>query len=182
MYGVVIHFDVETEAYMKQLWVELSVGGISKYAEEVSERRPHITLASYNELHSKELIDTFEAVYRNIPKFEMKLSTLGMFVNTGTLFIAPTPTQELITFHNVHHHKFIMYEESSNPLYKPNNWIPHCTIANRLTQEKLLEAIHYCNTRIQELTVIIDEVSIIKPEYMNNKCVSAPVIVSRRLV
>lgn len=182
MYGIVIHFDFETESFIKRLWVELSESCISKYAEEVRNRRPHITLASYNDLKTTEFIDTFEAFYSNKTKFEIKLSMIGVFINSGTLFLAPTPTLELIAFHESYHNKFNMYEKNSNPQYMPNNWIPHCTIANRLSEEKLLEAIRFCNRRIRDIVTTINEVSIIKLEYNDNKCVSTAVIATRNLL
>lgn len=45
MYGVVAHFDEKTEHSIKEIWKELSELSISTYAEEVPNRRPHITLA-----------------------------------------------------------------------------------------------------------------------------------------
>lgn len=45
MYGVVAHFDSNTELYIKNVWKELSDKAISQYAEEVQDKRPHITIA-----------------------------------------------------------------------------------------------------------------------------------------
>lgn len=33
---------------------------------------------------------------------------------------------------------------SKDSLYSPNNWVPHLTIANRIAEDKMAKAYHYC--------------------------------------
>lgn len=163
MYAVVAHFDPETEFYIKTIWKELCEKSISKYVEEVPDRRPHITLADYTEI-DEAFISTFEKYYRSKAKIQVVFSTLGTFINTGALLLTPTPSKELFELHNNHHKNFNTY---SNPqsLYLPNQWIPHCTLANRLSPNKLAEAFNFCNSRMNTMHSEIVEVSIIKVVY-----------------
>ncbi|WML48684.1 hypothetical protein RCG23_00590 [Neobacillus sp. PS3-34] len=46
MFGVIALFDEQTEQIINDIWKELREKLISFYAEEVEDRRPHITLAS----------------------------------------------------------------------------------------------------------------------------------------
>jgi hypothetical protein len=53
MYGVVALFDAKTEQIIKDIWTELKEKSISFYADEVVDRKPHITLASYHNIDKK---------------------------------------------------------------------------------------------------------------------------------
>lgn len=177
MYGVVAHFDQNTELYIKQVWKELSDKAVSNYAEEVQDRRPHITIAGYNsDVDIEQFISDIACFYESKKQISITLSSLGTFLNTGTLFLAPVPSKEFLELHDNYHNYFEKYRANAETQYLPNNWIPHCTIANRLNEEKLKEAIGYCTKRIERLTTTIVEISVIKAIYENNKCIKSPSI------
>lgn len=162
MYGVLACFDNETEKYFKNLWQQLVDNNISYYSEEVKDRRPHITIADYNKLDEKKFIEDMDKFYNSKPKIQVTLSVLGTFLNSGTLFIAPALSKELLNFHNRYHECFEQYNDEPSSFYLPDKWIPHCTIANRLSQEKLLGAFNYCSQKIGVIKAQISELSLIK--------------------
>ncbi|WP_164545709.1 2'-5' RNA ligase family protein [Paenibacillus albus] len=181
MYGVVAHFDQNTERYIKQVWKELSDKGISKYAEEVQDRRPHITLAGYNsDVEMEQFIGDFDSFYENKKQLTITLSSLGTFLNTGIVFLAPVPSKELLELHDSHHNGFDKYLAQAEMQYLPTNWVPHCTIANRLNEDKLKEAMVYCTKRIERLTAAIVEIAVIKVIYDDNT-VKSPSIYTKAL-
>lgn len=173
MYGVVVHFDEATELYIKKLWLELSERNISRYAEQVPGRRPHMTIASYSDLALDEFTDQFDELYRSGSRLQLNFSTLGSFIRSGALLLTPNVSAELVHFHQRHHEHFIQHAES-DPLYAPGNWIPHCTIANRLSIVKLLEAFNYCTNRMDVLQAEVAEITLIRSEYSGNTCIGAP--------
>lgn len=176
MYGVVAHFDKQTEQRIKDIWRELSDLSISTYAEEVPNRRPHITLASYNHLKIDEYVILFKSFYASKYRLSLSLNSLGTFMSSGLLFFAPTPSIQLLNFHKEHHDYFQSFEDNPDSLYLPEKWVPHCTIANRLSIDKLKEAIEYCTNRMKSIEGIITEITIIKAIYEHGKCISAPTI------
>lgn len=100
--------------------------------------------------------------YDSRPSIDVSLSVLGTFLNSGTLFVVPTQTKQLLDFHNNHHEYFKLYNDEPNSFYLPNKWIPHCTIANRLSQDKLVEAFNYCSKNIDIVKAQISEIVLIK--------------------
>ncbi|MEK5520494.1 2'-5' RNA ligase family protein [Heyndrickxia sp. FSL W8-0423] len=162
MYGIIAHFDRETEEYIKTIWKELSELSISSYAEEVRNRRPHLTLASYNALDEEKFIRRFTDFYESEFELPVEMGSLGTFMNSGLLFLAPTPSIELLEFHDRYHRSFADFADLSDSLYLPNKWVPHCTLANRLSLGKLKEALVYCSQRMGKIQAKICEVSIIK--------------------
>lgn len=176
MYAVVAHFNKKTELAIKKVWSDLSDNSISEYAKEIPNRRPHITIASYDKLDLEEYIPLFDEYYKSKSSLSLTLNVLGTFLNSGALFLSPTPSLELLNFHNQHHLNFEAYNDNPNSLYLPDNWIPHCTIANRLSHDKLEEAFIFCTQSLETLHAFIDEIAIINIIYEKNSCNSAPII------
>lgn len=177
MYGLIALFDDTTEKLVKKLWKELKDKSISFYAYEVEDRRPHITLASYNRLNKPNFIEQMETFYEDKSAIEITFSTIGSFLNSGALFYSPIVTKGLIELHSNHHNNFEEFNDDPNSLYLPDNWIPHCTIANRLPPEKLSEAFDYCSKRNGSVFGKIVELALID---VSNKG-KAPIIYSKEL-
>ena len=89
MYGVIVLFDGETEQMIKEIWKELKEKSISNYAYEVEDRRPHITLASYNHIDIKTFMRQMDEFYEDKEAIDITFSTIGSFLNSGTLFFSP---------------------------------------------------------------------------------------------
>ncbi len=177
MYGVIALFDEKMEQTIINLWKDLKEKSISNYAFEVQNRRPHITLASYNKINKTDFIQLLDELYDDKKAIDIKLNAIGSFVNSGTLFFSPTVTKELVELHANHHSVFEQFNDVPNSLYLPNSWMPHCTIANRLTPKKLVEAFDYCSKIKDANYGKIKEIAII--ETFNPG--EAPIIYSKKL-
>jgi 2'-5' RNA ligase len=175
MFAVVTHLDQETEQVIFDLWKGLSKRSISNYAEEVWNRKPHITLADYSDM-DESFIRAFESFYGTKNRVKIVFNSLSTFIKTGTLVLTPAPSREFIELHAEHHRRFNRY---SNPqsLYLPNKWTPHCTISNRLTQDKLTEAFQYCTQHLTDfIHSEIVRISVIQLDYQNNRATGVSVI------
>ncbi len=178
VYGFIATFDEKTDHIIKDIWKELNQKSISSYAYEVESRKPHITLASYNDLNQFDFMKQMDDYYNGKTVIDISFNTIGSFLNSGALFYTPTVTKDLIDFHSNHHKNFIHFNDDPSSLYLPDSWIPHCTIANRLTAEKLSEAFNYCSTRNDTILGQLVEVALID---VSNKD-RAPIIHSKKLV
>lgn len=177
MYAVIAIFDHKTEQTIKNIWEELMDQSISFYAYEIEDRRPHITLASYNQLNQNDFIRDMDWFYDKQISVPINFNSIGSFLNSGTLYLSPTFTKGLFELHVNHHQHFKQYNDEPNSLYLPNNWIPHCTIANRLSSTKLAEAFAYCSKRCKIINGAIKEIALIKLLDKNK----APIIFSKAL-
>lgn len=86
MYGLIALFDESTEQLIRNIWKELMERSISSYAYEVEDRKPHITLASYNNLNIPDFIEQMDVTYKNHPVIDIQFNTIGSFLKSGTLF------------------------------------------------------------------------------------------------
>jgi 2'-5' RNA ligase len=181
MYAVIALLDEKTEEKIKEIWKELKEKSISYYADEVENRRPHITLASYLDINLSKMKKEMDNYFDNQSAISVTFQTLGSFLNSSTLIYLPTVTRELLEFHAKYHEHFQDFQDNPNSLYLPGQWIPHCTLANRLPEEKLLEAIAYTSRRYHSVKGYISEIALIETIYENNKCVKAPILFSKKL-
>lgn len=161
-YVVVGYLDKETENKFKNIWELLSDKGLTHYGVEIKGKRPHITIADYDSLDQEKFIRLFDNYYKDKEKINLSLTVLGTFIDTSTLFIAPTLSKELITFHDNHHNSFCEFNMNENSFYLPGRWIPHCTIASRLDETKMLEVFRFCQSALNKISCQIDEVAVIQ--------------------
>ncbi|TLS36183.1 2'-5' RNA ligase family protein [Pseudalkalibacillus caeni] len=181
MYWIIGLFDDETEETIKKIWEELSVNSISFYSDEVKDARPHITFGSYYNLNKHEYIKMMDDYYDDKQSIKITFNTLGSFLNYQTLFLAPTITNELITFHSNHHKYFEKFNSNANEYYLPDQWIPHCTLANKISPEKLSEAFNYCLKRNHTIHGSINEIALLESVENTTPNLEAPIIFSKPL-
>lgn len=181
MYWIVALFDEQTEQSIANIWKELSDNEISFYGEEYKDGRPHLTLGSYEELDKDEYMRLLEKFYSDKSSFDITFNTIGSFLNYNTLFLSPTMTKELMEFQNQHHEYFKKFSDAANAYYLPDQWIPHCTLANKLSDEKLSEAFHFCLRRHQTLHGKITEIALIELASEKDGIIEAPIIYTKHL-
>ena len=92
---------------------------------------------------------------------------------TGTCFIKPTVTEELLNIHIKYHEQFKALSGNSNPYYLPGRWNPHCTLGIGLSTEKLKEVFNYSVDRFKPLKVTLTDVGLIKIDFKDGKCVGS---------
>jgi 2'-5' RNA ligase len=176
MYAVIGLFDKDTDNKIRMIWKELKEESISFYAEEVADRKPHITFASYEKLDVLKFSKKMADFYMEERSLDISFTSLGSFINSGALYLAPVVTKEMLELHKRHHELFGQNNHDTHSLYSPSQWIPHCTLANRLTPANLSQAFVHCLNREQPIAGKITEVALIKV-----KGDSAPVISSVKL-
>lgn len=163
-YAFVGYFDYETEAHFREIWKGLSDSNITQYGVETKGKRPHITIADYDNLDINRFVELLDDFYDNKPKIDVSLNILGTFITTGTLFIAPAMSTELYDFHKNHHSYFKAFDKNKNSFYLTGMWSPHCTVASRLSEGNMIQAFGYCKRNISKINGKINEVALIEIE------------------
>lgn len=178
-YAVIGWLDDQTDRLYKHIWSTLSKRKVTDYGLG---RRPHLTLADYEEVSKERLIQLMEKCYEKHVSIELKLSLLGMFRQTGTLFFAPILTDELDAFHRQHHEFFQELKSQKVSYYQPGHWVPHCTIASRLSKDEMREAFDYCQNLEMNLEASIEEIALIELDLdSQGKVIKEKIICSYKL-
>lgn len=167
-YALVGYLDNETEKNFRRVWSDLNEKNITQYGIENRGRRPHITIADYDNLEKSRFTELLDKFYEETQKVQISLNILGTFINTGTLFIAPTLSTELLSLHRNHHNYFKKFNENENSFYLPGKWSPHCTIASRLDEDKMIQAFRYCKSNIGKINCKLNEIALIEIKLNDN--------------
>jgi len=163
-YALVGYLDNETELCFKNLWKDLSEMNITQYGVDTKGKRPHITIADYDEFDKNRFVDLLNKFYEDKTKVDIILNILGSFINTETLFLAPTLSDELLDFHRRHHEYFKSFNKDEKSFYLPGKWSPHCTIASRLSDENMIQAFRYCKNNFKKIHGKLNEIALIEIE------------------
>ena len=127
-YAIELYFDKKIEEKIYLLANQIADAGIStKYLEWKT--RPHITLACFNDVDEKECINKLKVFAQHHKKQFASLASVGMFVDTKTIYLAPVMTSSMYQFQKELHDLFSEFDTKGSEWYMPNRWVPHCTIA-----------------------------------------------------
>ncbi|HEX5441315.1 MAG TPA: 2'-5' RNA ligase family protein [Ktedonobacterales bacterium] len=126
--------DQATEQAVRVLQQSLAPDGVS-FAQRYP---PHITLTAYqfDDGAETEYLSQLPLLTRQRRQFPLLLESLGIFPETGVLFLAPRMSQTLLSIHQA------AIDQFSSPvldaLLSPGRWTPHVTIAASPASDRLL--------------------------------------------
>ena len=138
-HAIVVFFDEEESAPINEIIKELAIQNVSTFMFEKS--IPHITLAIYDELKgesSKEKLKEFALKTKPAPFVFSHIGLLGSKLKG--IIAAPVVNVNLLHFHKTFHDYFSNEGKNSWESYSPDNWVPHCTLAFRVLENKIDEA------------------------------------------
>ncbi|SCM94161.1 Uncharacterized protein BWINRASL_01934 [Bacillus mycoides] len=179
MYAIIATFDRLFINKITELQNELTnlIG-----TNQLAGVEPHITLADYNELDVNlytEKLEGFVAIQENIAT--VTFPSVGTFPTNGTIFLAPTITDELLRLHHSYHDYFKTFHDIPNSYYVPGKWIPHCTIANGLNSNQFLSVMDYIYEKIDVTIASIEKLKLIKVNYENGFAISSSILAEYNL-
>lgn len=112
-----------------------------------SEVRPHITLGAYEDLDRSacELLLANMAMSETFPA--IRFVGIGTFPGESiVMFASPVVTMDLLEVHERFHAAFFDVVTQPMHYYLPGNWVPHCTLAERIPATLLSDVITIANT------------------------------------
>ncbi len=155
MYHISIYFDTKTEARMREYIKKVAevTGNIYMLQANVP---PHITLSAFECEREAELVGRLEYLMEASEKKHVEtdcgMQTAGMHAGTlqwvsigtflpGVIFLQPVLNEYL---HGLVQQVYDCLLEIEGvkvrPCYKPFSWLPHSTVAKKLTSQQLQQA------------------------------------------
>ncbi|MGE6348479.1 2'-5' RNA ligase family protein [Bacillus mycoides] len=174
MYVIIATFDCVFTNKVRELQNELT--NIIE-TNELAGVEPHITLADHKELDVnlyKKRLEEFLAFQENIST--VTFPSVGTFPTNGTIFLAPTITDELLRLHHSYHDYFKIFHDNSNSYYVPGKWVPHCTIANGLNSNQFLSVMECIYGKFDVTLASIEKLKLIKVNYEDGSAVSSSIL------
>lgn len=141
-YSVSLWFDEDAEAQVRRIWRELADAGVETFTD--GPIRPHVTLAHELEVEFDPFAKALAGRLEAHPIFELVFSGLGLFVESGILYLSTIMTDALWALHRDAFQLASAHGGCSSTHYLPDRWTPHCTLAVSLTPETMLNAVAAC--------------------------------------
>ena len=155
-----LYFDSEGEAAIRQIWREMAESGICSRMLRMG-GRPHISLAAYDALD----LVTFEPAIREFARqahpVKASFATVDSFPD-GTLFLAPTITDDLRALFECFHQVFQSFAASLQGYYRPEAWHPHCSVALELEGDALARGFALARRAPLPIEVQLREVGLVE--------------------
>lgn len=161
-YAVLLHFDKNSEARIFELWKEAVKCGGDPYLIDCG-LRPHITLAIFEDTDIQTFCSKLQLFSKDLKTFNLKLGSIGTFASSqGVLYLSPIMTDVLADLHKGFYKFFEGDLEGINSYYKPNNWVPHCSLSINNSLEIFMLIMKSAIEAFEPLDIKISEISIIE--------------------
>ncbi len=139
-YAIELYFDEQASAKVRQLWAQ--VGAIASSMAERVHSRPHLSLAVLPHADLQVLPGILDSIAQRESPFEIQFSSVGLFsAGGGVIFLAPVVTTQLLGLHRRVHQHLEEIGVEAVAYYRPEAWVPHCTLARELSPPEVLRAI-----------------------------------------
>ncbi|CAG9614250.1 hypothetical protein BACCIP111899_03477 [Bacillus rhizoplanae] len=178
MYAAIVTFDELFGTYIKKKWDE---SDLSSYINNIEGMEPHVTLADYKQLDVKIFKQELRQFSKRTNIIEIEFSHVGSFPANGTVFYAPTITENLKQFHTNYHKYFSPFQDNADSYYVPDKWVPHCTVASRLTKIQLGQIFQHVCESFEAMRAAVDCIKLIQVVYEDGMCVKCNTLAEYKL-
>ena len=140
MYLISLYFDMETDKTLSSIMENVAVITGNTHMIE-GHIPPHITVGMVNSPDENRVMSIFEKCVTGLSCGDIQIAGIGLF-RKSVVYLQPVLNQYL---HKISVTVNEAFEglHAENSRYIPFNWIPHISVAKRLTAEQQIEAIKY---------------------------------------
>ena len=158
-YAIELIFDEESQMKVNKIRELLVANGVHDEAVPTN----HISIADFETENLEGLKEKVKEFSNDIHKFKLNLVTVGTFMTKeNVIFLQPVMTDELMSIHKKFLDSMRDFNGKANEYYNHNKWVPHCTIAIRLSDEELIKGFEILkSTSFLPLEVTVDKIDIL---------------------
>lgn len=156
-YAINYRSDNRSSDKIRQLWNECAK--LEEHPSMMSmEYPPHLTLAIYDDISTVELFAGFDAAKECLRKLSIRFESLGYFEAPSgiVLWAAPILPDAVREAHKQIHS--VINSDLCRLNYKPDRWVPHCSLATAIVAENNEAAIAIAERSIEPFEVEFDAV------------------------
>ncbi len=161
-YAVVLYFDEQSQARLLSIMENICDAGINRYMLDVG-IRPHITLAAWNDEKERDLTNEIKQFALEVEGTGVLFSSIGIFpADQSVVYLSPVKDDNLNNIHSRFYQKLGGLIGNFVKYYTPDHWVPHCTLAAKLTKAEVLESVSILMDIQFPIKATISQVELIK--------------------
>jgi 2'-5' RNA ligase len=154
-FGIGITASGETGSRLREYWAKFS-----RFERAPSmlalNHPPHVTLAVYDSIPERRLSEALRSVFGVHPPVRLRFNKIAFFEAPELVFwAAPERSEPLLNAHSAIHE--LIDPRSCRSHYQPGVWVPHCTLATKVTAGYKEEAIALAAGMMEPFEVIFDK-------------------------
>ena len=161
-YAFEMYFDSVSERKIRAIWSELANKKLPVFMLD-NACRPHISLSVYDSINVDAANAILSAFCRTQSCFRLFLGFIGVFTtDENVVFAAPAMTEELMIIHRRFHDLSSDIDEKPWVYYIPDNWQPHCTMAEQVPDQKFCQVLMEIKRSFTPAEVIVESIGIVE--------------------
>lgn len=179
MYSIELFVNQSLDEYVRQIWQELKEAGVSSFMHDIAGNKPHVSLAVFNgRPNIANFEEKFSGFFIGRQKIHFHMDAMGSFPDSGTCFMSPTVTEDLLKLHREFYDEFSDCKALASPYYFPDKWFPHCTLATQLTRGELAESLNYCLGKFAPMDGVFESVGFVENVFDGKRGISSRMVTS----
>ncbi|MGE5607387.1 MAG: 2'-5' RNA ligase family protein [Bacteroidota bacterium] len=141
-YAVTLNFDEKSQAQLLGMMEDLCRAGVNRYLLDLG-IRPHITLAYWKDQNGIDVTDEIRRFAGVVKGTYVLFSSIGIFpADPRVVYLSPVKDDGLIKLHNGLYQELNGKIENYSQNYTPDYWVPHCTLATKLSEAEVLMSVN----------------------------------------
>ncbi len=138
-----MYLDPVASKRIRTLWDAMEEAGIPSLRELTHRRhQPHVSLVGAPALDPDAVAAALDGITVPLP-LTLHMNFVGTFVGR-VLWLGPAVTSELLAHHRTVYEALSAGGVEVDPLYRPGEWVPHCTVSMRVPLKQMTDALRLC--------------------------------------
>ena len=159
---VELYFDPSTEECIRDVWKAINDAGISDSMPKGG-YRPHVSLGVCDHLETDSLARELSTFAAGVTPFRLSCGNIGIFsTSEGVVYLGVTVTEQLLNVHARFHEIFKKHAREQREYYAVGRWVPHCTLAFGLSEERIVEAVTVCRKIALPTSMKVREIGVVE--------------------
>ncbi len=163
MFAAELFFDPAGDARLRELWARIQAAGVPSRLLTWG-HVPHVSLAVCDELDAAQFAEELARFAAEERPLGLSLVSVSTFATAeGVLFLGAVKSRALLELHERFWRRFAAHARRPWDYYRPEQWVPHCTLTTGLDSAQLAAALPICVGAGLPIEVVAESVALVRP-------------------
>ena len=157
-YAVVLYFDDNSAEQIQKITEYITVCSGNDYMIS-NHIPPHITIADFCADDNADVSGIASDIAASLNKFDIPIVSIGIF-NPYVVFASPVMNESLLNACKTANQILQQKGFECNRIYTPYNWVPHISLAVKLNEDSVQNAVKAALEKFQPVMAVAEKLSI----------------------